>query len=76
MKENNIVKETCNALDIKFKDLAQLMGVHEATPAQWSSKGKIPETAIKFMQTLQAHKRDKEQLDRLKNALQIFREIA
>ena len=76
MKENNIVKETCEELGVKMTELGAIMGIHEGTPAQWSSKGKIPETAVKFMQTLQAHKRDKEQLDRLKNALQIFKEIA
>lgn len=76
MKETNIVKETCAALDIKFKDLAQIMGVHEATPAQWSSKGNIPETAKKFMFLLIEHKRDKEQLEKLKNAIKIFKEIA
>ncbi len=76
MKEQNIVKQTCETLGVKFKELAQIMGVNEGTPAQWSSKGNIPETAQKFMQTLQEHKRDKEQLDKLKSAVQIFKEIA
>ena len=77
MKKNtNIAKETCETLGVKFKELAQIMGVNEGTPAQWSSKGNIPETAQKFMALLIEHKRDKEQLEKIKNAVQIFKEIA
>jgi len=73
---NNIVKETCETLGVKFRELAEIMGVNEGTPAQWSSKGNIPENMQKFMQLLIEHKQDKDQLDKLKNAVQIFKEIA
>jgi len=76
MNENNIVKQTCETLGVKLKELAKIMGVNEGTPAQWSSKGNIPETAKKFMALLMDHKRDKEQLEKLKNAVKIFKEIA
>ena len=68
----NIVKETCDALGITQKELGELMGVNPGTPAQWSSKGDIPETARKFMQTLVQHKEDKEQLEKLTNALDVL----
>lgn len=75
MNKNNIVKETCQALNIKFKELAQLMGVHDVTPAQWSSKGNIPESAQKFMQILQDYDRDKKELEKIKEAIRVVREI-
>ena len=50
--KENIVKKVCHELGITQKELAKLMGINEGTPAQWSSKGNIPEWAIKFMNLL------------------------
>lgn len=71
---NNIVKETCEELGIKYKELANIMGVHEATPAQWNSKGNIPETAINFMKLLVEHNKTQTELSRLKNALRVLKD--
>lgn len=76
MQETNIVKQTCAALGIKQTELGKLMGVDPGTPAQWSSKGNIPLAAQKFMQLLIDNNRDKEQLEKLKSAVQIFKEIS
>lgn len=76
MQQKNIVKQTCEALNIKQTELGKLMGVDPGTPAQWSSKGNIPLTAKKFMQLLIDHHNDKAQLEKLKSAVQAFKEIA
>lgn len=75
MNSENIVKRTCKELGITQKELAERMGVNDGTPAQWSSKGDIPETAKKFMLTLVENKHLKEKLDKVTNALLTLDEI-
>ena len=71
----NIVKLTCKELGITQKELASLMGVNDGTPAQWSSKGDIPEMAKRFMETLVEYKNTKDKLNRVTKALLTLDEI-
>lgn len=75
MKEENIVKKTCKELGITQKELAELMGVNDGTPAQWSSKGDIPEMAQKFMIALIENKKYKNKLNNVANALKVLDDI-
>lgn len=71
-EDTNIVKKTCKELGVTQKELAELLGVNDGTPAQWSSKGEIPLTSIKFMKTLIENKQLKEKLLSVSNALSIL----
>ncbi|MDO9304649.1 MAG: hypothetical protein Q7T77_04930 [Sulfuricurvum sp.] len=70
----SIVKRTCKELGITQKELAELMGVNDGTPAQWSSKGEIPETAKKFMATLVENKNLKIKLNKFRSAFNLIDE--
>jgi transcriptional regulator with XRE-family HTH domain len=72
LHEENIVKKTCKELGITQKELAEIMGVNVGTPAQWSSKGDIPNMAKKFMIVLVEDKKHKEQLISIKNSFKIL----
>jgi predicted transcriptional regulator len=65
MADENIVKKVCNELGITQKELALIMGVNDGTPAQWSSKGNIPDMASKFMKCLIENKRLKEKTQKI-----------
>ena len=74
-EDENIVKRTCKELGITQKELASLMGVNDGTPAQWSSKGDIPDMAKNFMKTLVDYKSTKDKLERVTKALLTLDEI-
>ncbi|MEA3315991.1 MAG: helix-turn-helix transcriptional regulator [Campylobacterota bacterium] len=74
-KEENIVKKTCKELGITQKELAELMGVNDGTPAQWSSKGDIPDMAQRFMTTLIKNKQYNDKLNNVTNALKILDQL-
>ncbi len=74
MNEENIVKQTCKELGVTQKELAEIMGVNVGTPAQWSSKGDIPNMAKKFMIVLVEDKKHKEQLISIKKLFKILDE--
>lgn len=71
-EEENIVKKTCQELGITQKELAERLGVNDGTPAQWSSKGNIPEMAQKFMEQLIENKTLKEQVKMFTDALNML----
>ena len=48
----NIVKKVCKELGITQKELAERIGVNDVTVRTWSSKGNVPEWAVKFMNLL------------------------
>jgi transcriptional regulator with XRE-family HTH domain len=75
MIEENIVKATCKELGITQKELAERLGVNDGTPAQWSSKGNIPEMAQKFMELLIKYEKEKNEIDKVRKALQILDEM-
>jgi len=70
----NIVKQTCKELGITQKELAERLGVNDGTPAQWSSKGNIPEMAQKFMKTLIENKALKERVSKFSTAFNLIDE--
>jgi len=74
LNEENIVKQTCKELGVTQKELAEIMGVNVGTPAQWSSKGDIPNMAKKFMIVLVEDKKHKEQLISIKKLFKILDE--
>ncbi|MDD3056185.1 MAG: XRE family transcriptional regulator [Aliarcobacter sp.] len=74
-KEENIVKRVCRELNITQKELSDLMGVNDGTPAQWSSKGNIPDMAYKFMECLIENKKLKLKTEKINTILKLFREI-
>ncbi len=74
-EDENIVKATCRELGITQKELAEMMGVNIGTPAQWSSKGDIPEMAKNFMKLLTENKDNKNKLEKLIKALKVIDEI-
>ena len=74
MKEENIVKKVCKELGITQKELAKLMGINEGTPAQWSSKGNIPDWAIKFMNCLLEKKECEIKLQKFQTAFKLIDE--
>jgi len=72
MKQNDIgnpVKETCKALGITQKELAERIGVSKPTIERWSAKGDIPENAIRHLELLIDYKRVKDELDEIKSSL-------
>ena len=71
--EENIVKKTCRELGVTQKELADIMGVAKNTATQWATQIKPPKYAIKFMELLAEHKKTKEQLEKLKSALEILK---
>jgi DNA-binding transcriptional regulator YiaG len=73
--EENIVKKVCKELGITQKELAERLGVNEGTPAQWSSKGNIPEMAQNFMELLIKYEKNKKEIEKVRNALKILDEI-
>jgi len=75
MDDENIVKRTCKELGITQKELAERLGVNDGTPAQWSSKGNIPEMAQKFMELLIKYEYEKHEIKKVKKALKILDEI-
>jgi len=75
MNDENIVKKTCKELGITQKELASLMGVNDGTPAQWSSKGDIPDMAKNFMNILIENHSNKKTLDKVTTALKILDEL-
>lgn len=75
METENIVKKVCKELGLTQKELAEVMGVNDGTPAQWSSKGDIPEMAKKFMFKLIENKRLQDKLDNVTKALKILDDI-
>ncbi|AQW81396.1 hypothetical protein [Campylobacter pinnipediorum] len=70
----NIVKHTCRILGITQKELAEMIGVADNTPAQWATQKEPPEMAIKFMNLLLAHNKVKKQLDKFKQAFKLLDE--
>lgn len=47
---SNLIKDTCKALGITQKELAEKMGVHEVTVNNWARGSKdVPEWAVKFI---------------------------
>jgi len=72
---DNIVKKTCKELGITQKELAELMGVNDGTPAQWSSKGDIPDMARNFMKVLVENNNNKSKLNKVTNALKILDDL-
>ncbi len=75
MNKENIVKKTCKELGVTQKELAEIMGVNAGTPAQWSSKGDIPNMAKKFMIVLIEDKKYKEQLISIEKSFKILNNI-
>ena len=75
MSDENIVKKVTKELGLTQKELAELMGVNDGTPAQWSSKGDIPDMAKKFMLILIENKNLKDKLNKVTNALLALDEI-
>ena len=71
--EENIVKKTCKELGVTQIELADIMGVAKNTATQWATQIKPPKYAIKFMELLAEHKKTKEQLEKLKSALEILK---
>ena len=71
--EENIVKKTCRELGVTQKELADIMGVAKNTTTQWATQITPPKYAIKFMELLAEHKKTKEQLEKLKSALEILK---
>lgn len=71
--EENIVKKTCRELGVTQIELADIMGVAKNTATQWATQIKPPKYAIKFMKLLAEHKKTKEQLEKLKSALEILK---
>ncbi|BCD61720.1 hypothetical protein NrS5_16 [Nitratiruptor phage NrS-5] len=74
MGEENIVKKVCKELGITQKELAERIGVNEGTPAQWSSKGNIPEWAKKFMECLLEKKACEDKLQKFQTAFKLIDE--
>lgn len=71
--EENIVKKTCRELGVTQIELADIMGVAKNTATQWATQIKPPKYAIKFMELLAEYKKTKEQLEKLKSALEILK---
>jgi transcriptional regulator with XRE-family HTH domain len=74
-QDENIVKKVCKELGITQKELAEIMGVNDGTPAQWSSKGDIPKMATNFINVLIKNKRLKDDLNNVADALNILKNI-
>ncbi|AQW85588.1 hypothetical protein CPIN18020_0347 [Campylobacter pinnipediorum subsp. caledonicus] len=64
MADENIVKKVCKELNITQRELAEMIGVAENTPAQWATQKEPPLMAIKFMELLLEHDKTKKQLDK------------
>ena len=75
MKEENIVKKVCKELGITQKELAERMGVNDVTVRNWSSKGNIPDWAIKFMDLLLEYEKVKEKADKAKQITILLDEL-
>lgn len=74
MSDENIVKRVCKELGITQRELAEILGVAQNTPAQWATQTEPPEMAIKFMELLIEHKNTKEQLNKFKKAFELIDE--
>lgn len=74
MDEENIVKKVCSELNITQKELANIMGVNDVTVRNWSSKGNLSETTVKFLNCLVENKVLKDKLDKLKLAFKLIEE--
>ena len=53
MKEENLVKKTCQELGITQKELAEKTGFSEDSISKWNKGAKIPKSAVNFFETLQ-----------------------
>lgn len=72
---SNLIKDTCKALGITQKELAEKMGVAEQTMRNWSSKGNIPEWAEKFINTIMEQKELLSAIEKQKDTLQVFKKF-
>jgi len=73
--QENIVKKVCKELGITQKELAERMGVNDVTVRNWSSKGNIPDWAIKFMTLLLEYEKVKEKADKAKQIAILLDEL-
>jgi len=65
----NIVKETCQALNLTQKELAERMGVSKPTIERWSATGDIPENAEKHIKLLLQNFKLEKELNEIKTSL-------
>ncbi len=70
----NFVKNVCKKLGITQKELAKKMGVNDVTVRTWSSKGNVPEWAIKFMNCLLKKKECETKLQKIQTAFKYIEE--
>jgi transcriptional regulator with XRE-family HTH domain len=69
------VKQICKALNISQKELANILGVNEQTPAQWEHRGKIPKWVENFVKCLLEKKVLEDKIKKLQEAKQAFLEL-
>jgi len=72
---SNLIKDTCKALGITQKELAEKMGVAEGTVKNWSSTGNLPEWAGKFMNHILENKNIQGELESIKSHLKSLKEF-
>lgn len=75
MTENNIVKQVCKELGVTQKELAEMIGINDGTIRQWSSKGEVPEWAIKFFDVLIDNKKKDSIISALKQFKSVLHEL-
>lgn len=68
----NIVKKVCTELGITQKELAEELGVDDGTVRKWSSAGKAPDMAERFMICLLENKKLKSDFEILRKAHKII----
>ncbi len=68
----NIVKKVCTELEITQKELAEELGVDDGTVRKWSSAGKAPDMAERFMICLLENKKLKSDFEILRKAHKII----
>jgi len=72
----NLIKETCKALGITQKELAEKMGVAEGTVNRWASKpDEITEQAQKTLQLLLENNSLKANAGKVKTLFNLIEEI-
>ncbi|WP_456470020.1 helix-turn-helix domain-containing protein [Caminibacter sp.] len=72
--DENFVKNVCKKLGITQKELSEKMGVNDVTVRTWSSKGNVPEWAVKFMNCLLEKKECETKLQKIQMAFKYIEE--
>ena len=71
----NLVKETCQKLNLTQKELADKIGAAEATVRNWSAGKEVPNWAIKSMELLIENHKNHQIITTLQTLQTLLKEI-